>query len=87
MLKSLCEALGVDFTPAMLSWPAGRRPTDGIWAKHWYDAVESSTGFRPYRPKTVELPDRLQGLYDECLPYYGKLHAARITTGSPPADG
>ncbi len=41
----LCEAIGVDFDPAMLSWPPGLRETDGIWAKHWYGEVAKSTRF------------------------------------------
>ena len=45
MLRALCAALGVPFSPRMLSWPAGPRATDGVWAKHWYDRVEQSTGF------------------------------------------
>ncbi len=34
------RALGVPFLDAMLSWPAGRRDTDGVWAKYWYANVE-----------------------------------------------
>ena len=33
VLKLLCDAAGVEFSPAMLSWPRGPRLTDGIWAK------------------------------------------------------
>ena len=44
-LRALCDALGVPFDPAMLSWPAGPRDTDGVWARHWYDGVWRSTGF------------------------------------------
>ena len=47
VLASLCEALGVPFDAAMLAWPTGKRDTDGIWAKHWYDSVERSTGAPP----------------------------------------
>ncbi|HZE14107.1 MAG TPA: hypothetical protein VE086_10135, partial [Chthoniobacterales bacterium] len=36
ILRLLCEAVGVEFTEAMLSWPLGLRETDGVWAKHWY---------------------------------------------------
>src|SRR5207302_710674 len=36
MLRLLCDAVGVESTDAMLSWPPGRRETDGIWAKYWY---------------------------------------------------
>jgi len=45
MLGLLCDALGIKFTNTMLSWPSGRRATDGIWAKHWYQSVEASTIF------------------------------------------
>src|SRR5207253_924875 len=35
-LRSLCDAIGVEFDNAMLSWPPGLRETDGIWAKYGY---------------------------------------------------
>ena len=77
-LGLLCEALGAPFEEAMLSWPPGRRPTDGIWAKYWYDAVERSTSFQPYAPKTEPLPQHLRGLLDECLTHYDELHRNRL---------
>ncbi len=78
MLSLLCEALGIAFSEAMLSWPPGRRPTDGIWAKHWYAAVEASTGFIPWRPKPDSVPERLAGVHEECLRLYGRLHPWRL---------
>ena len=78
MLAVLCEALGVPFREAMLAWEPGPRTTDGIWAKHWYGAVEQSTGFRPYRPKSKPVPDRLQQLLATCQAYYQKLYAHRL---------
>ncbi|SEW42943.1 hypothetical protein SAMN04488515_3018 [Cognatiyoonia koreensis] len=45
MLQILCDIIGLDFDDAMLSWPSGPRPFDGVWATHWYDAVHKSTGF------------------------------------------
>src|SRR4051794_26331482 len=48
LLESLCGALDVPFREEMLSWAPGRRATDGVWAKHWYAAVERSTTFQPY---------------------------------------
>jgi hypothetical protein len=77
--RKLCERVGVPFTPRMLSWPAGPRDTDGIWAKHWYDQVERSTCFAPYRAKTGELPSHLASLERECRPYYEQLYAHRLT--------
>jgi hypothetical protein len=78
MLTKLCQALGIPFLPAMLSWPAGRRKTDGIWAPHWYAAVEASTGFEPWKPKPVSLPASQQPLLAECLRWYEKLHQHRL---------
>ncbi|HKP92533.1 MAG TPA: hypothetical protein VJS88_01460, partial [Chthoniobacterales bacterium] len=46
ILRLLCDAVGVEFTDAMLCWAPGLRETDGIWARHWYGEVEKSTGFR-----------------------------------------
>ena len=49
-LRALCAALGVPFSASMLSWPAGPRPSDGVWAPYWYDSVRRSTGFAPAAP-------------------------------------
>lgn len=76
-LSALCIRLGIAFDPAMLSWPPGRRPTDGPWAPHWYQAVEASTGFGPPEPPPV-LPDDARRLADRCRPYYERLAAHRI---------
>jgi hypothetical protein len=79
MLTRLCEALDVPFDEAMLSWSPGRRETDGVWAKHWYDAVERSTGFEPYEPRTVTVPDSLSDLLKECESIYHTLYPYRLT--------
>ncbi len=78
ILGLLCDALGVQFSEAMLSWPPGLRATDGIWARHWYHEVETSTSFRPYRPKPDRVPERLAKVYETCLDYYERLHAQRL---------
>ncbi len=78
LLADLCAALGIDFDPAMLSWPAGRRPTDGVWAPHWYAAVEASTGFGPYRPPTGAVPERLLPLVEAARPFYDELAAHKL---------
>jgi hypothetical protein len=63
----------------MLSWPAGARPEDGIWAAYWYDSVHRSTGFQPYKAKTDPFPEQLKPLFDECMPYYVALAKEAIT--------
>ena len=75
VLTRLCAALGVEWDPAMLHWQAGRRATDGVWASHWYGAVEASTGFGPPDDKVVTLDAEAQGVADACRPAYDYLQA------------
>jgi len=86
-LEALCAALRIPFVAAMLAWPAGPRPTDGVWAEHWYARVWASTGFdaRPdagsdagARSAVAALPDRLEGLAARCQPFYAELAAHRL---------
>lgn len=77
-LKSLCAAIGIPFDAAMLSWPAGRRDSDGIWAKVWYTNVISSTGFRPYSDPNLNLRDDLRELAEACRPAYDHMAAYRL---------
>lgn len=78
VLRDLCAAVEIPFDRRMLRWKAGPRATDGVWAPHWYAAVERSTGFRPYAVKRRALPERLNGLYRRCLDIYHALHEQRI---------
>ena len=77
-LRLLCEAIGVEFDNTMLSWPPGLRETDGIWAKHWYDAVARSTSFEPYKPREGNVPESLREVYERCNECYGKLYQHRL---------
>ena len=72
-LRAACEKLALPFEEAMLRWPAGPKPEDGVWAKHWYENVHASTGFSAYTPKTDAFPERLRPLLEKCLPLYGRL--------------
>lgn len=78
ILRLLCDAIGVAFDDAMLSWPPGLRETDGIWARHWYTEVAASTSFQPYRPKTEPVPPSLRGIHDRCSECYERLHEHRV---------
>ena len=78
MLGLMCEALGVPFTDTMLTWPPGRRDTDGIWAKHWYASVEKSTGFQAYKPKDEVVPPQFASLLEACHIRYEQLYGDRI---------
>ena len=80
VLSQLCAALGIAWDAAMLSWPPGRRETDGPWAPHWYAAVEASTGFGAPDTAAVTLLAEAQALVDRCRPYYERMAKHRIRT-------
>lgn len=78
MLTRLCDALGLPFDPAMLSWPAGGHPADGVWAPHWYGAVHASTGFAPAEGPLPTLSGAAADLVAQALPHYTRLEALKL---------
>ena len=83
-LQRLCETIGIPFAESMLSWPPGRRESDGVWAAHWYGAVEKSTGFAAPRAEIPydDLNDELKAIADEARPIYERLAKHRIVPES-----
>jgi hypothetical protein len=83
-LQALCAACGAPFDEAMLSWPPGRRASDGVWAPAWYEAVEKSTGFAPPEREAAfeNLPDGLRRIAEAARPYYEKLAQHRLEIGA-----
>ncbi|HNM96952.1 MAG TPA: HAD family hydrolase [Marmoricola sp.] len=77
-LRWICDWLGIEFTPSMLSWPPGPRDSDGVWAPHWYDAVWASTGFTAYQPREVTLTEHDRAVAEACRPAYQRLWQARV---------
>ena len=84
VLRALCRRVGLDFDPAMLAWPAGPKPEDGVWAPYWYDAVHRSTGWGPWRPKEAELLPALEPVLEQAAPLYQRLQERAIEP--EPAD-
>jgi hypothetical protein len=79
ILELLCGKVGVDFSDSMLSWPPGLRETDGIWAKHWYGEVVTSTTFRQPPPREPEpVPERLREVYEKAREAYECLYRHRV---------
>jgi hypothetical protein len=80
VLGALCAALGIAFSERMLSWPPGRRASDGVWAPAWYASVERSTGFSPPRARArfEDLPDELKRVAEAARPAYEKLMGHRL---------
>jgi hypothetical protein len=78
VLGELCARLGIGFDEAMLTWPAGPKPEDGVWAPHWYDGVHRSTGWQPYVPKNAELLAAVAPVLEQATPMYERLLPYRI---------
>ncbi|MFT5502883.1 MAG: hypothetical protein ACI845_002892 [Gammaproteobacteria bacterium] len=78
MLPLFCEKLGVEFNADMLSWPAGPRDTDGVWAKYWYDSVCQSTGFSKPKHRELNLSQHEREISKLAHPYYEKLYQHRL---------
>ena len=73
MLGKLCDALGILFDEAMLSWPCGPKDFDGVWADHWYGAVHNSTGFSGAEGPLPEVTKENAPLLERALPIYETL--------------
>jgi hypothetical protein len=78
VLQEVCNRLEIPFEEAMLSWEAGTKAEDGVWAKHWYHNVHTSTTFGKYETKQAPFPESLKPLLEESLPYYEKLYEYAI---------
>lgn len=78
MLRKLCDAVGLSFSEDMLSWPAGPKPYDGVWAPHWYASLHATTGFAGPEGPLPELSGRGNDLVREAMPHYEKLAAEKI---------
>jgi len=78
MLRKLCSAIDLRFDPAMLSWAAGPRAEDGIWAAHWYGAVHKSAGFAGAEGPLLRSPVSRKTLCAQAMPHYQKLYDQRL---------
>lgn len=78
MLRALCDALGLDWDPAMLSWPTGGHPADGVWAKVWYDAVHNSTGFAGAEGPLPAVQAEHEVLLEQAIPHHERLERLKI---------
>ena len=77
-LTQLNQAIGLDFDPAMLSWPAGGHEEDGVWAAHWYGAVHQSTGFAGAEGPLPDLLSDYATVAEQAMPYYRALEEVKL---------
>lgn len=78
MLRRLCAAIDLPWDPAMLSWPRGGHPDDGVWAAHWYASVHASTGFATAEGALPSLTGDRARLAEAAMPYYERLSARKL---------
>lgn len=78
VLRRLCAAIDLGWDAGMLHWPAGRRPEDGAWAPHWYDAVWRSTSFGEPPGPVPELSGDAARIAAAALPGYERLLTAHV---------
>ena len=83
VLSAICAHCDIPFDAPfddhMLSWPAGRRASDGVWAPHWYHNVEASTGFAGPDPRPLPVLDGpLADIAARARPIYEQLAAHRL---------
>ena len=74
-LSILCKKLDIPFSEKMLSWPKGKRESDGIWEKVWYKNVKASKNFEKLDKKYEKIPNRYKNIYSECLDIYNELNS------------
>jgi hypothetical protein len=79
VLRELCVRIDIPWDPAMLSWPPGPQPEDGPWARYWYDSLQRSTGFEPYRPRPRAVPEACRELEARCRILYERFSPFVIT--------
>lgn len=70
VLTKLCHSCSIGFQKSMLTWKAGPKPFDGVWAKYWYSNVHKSTGFERQKTSSRPLRDDLKPLYEQARTYY-----------------
>lgn len=73
-ISLLCDRLDIPMDNDMLSWVAGPRKEDGVWAKHWYGKVHTSTGFVTQSSSSPQLDSALTDVYNEVKEYYDFLY-------------
>lgn len=88
IIRAFCERVGIPFIAEALQWdniPRSEKITWWIGGDEHHDNLKASTGFRTNRFKDyVNVADvpKLARTYDECLPFYQKLHAERLQVAS-----
>ncbi len=81
LVRSYCEAVGIEFLPAALEWEQGEREEVRWYGGEWHDILQASTGLQrqstEYRARIEDVPF-LQEMYARCKPHYDALAAHKL---------
>lgn len=83
MVAAYCDAMGIDFMPAALSWEPGARD-EVLWYDKkglWHDTLKKSDGLKPQKTRPVDIsgtPGWVQDMYETFLPHYQHLRQHRL---------
>jgi hypothetical protein len=80
-LFNLCVELKIKFSEKMLKWAKGKRDSDGIWEKIWYQNVKSSTNFEKLKKNNQIIPKIYENIYKQCIDIYNELNLFRVKNG------
>lgn len=88
VIRAFCDRVGIPFVAEALQWdniPRSETITWWIGGDEHHGNLKASTGFKTERfkeyPDVSEIP-KLARAYEECLPFYQKLHAKRLSPAS-----
>ena len=77
LIQAYCAAMKLPFVAEALSWRPQKVTEFATWDS-WHDRVQRSSGIGVVDGVKRSLPSHLEPVYERCLPYYERLHAARL---------
>ena len=79
MMREICAALCVEWVDGcMTDWKQGARPSDGVWAAHWYGSVKASSGFSAASVTPAKLSTHDLALAEEMRPHYAAMATCKL---------
>lgn len=71
-LRAFCTSLGIPFEENMLHWKAQRIGEFDKW-KGFHEDAQNSTGFKPVKRDSIELPKEVEDAIQHNEPIYNEL--------------
>lgn len=82
MVALWCDSVGIPQIPEALHWEPGARDEVSWWDGGSFHAnLRNSDGLKAQKRRYIEIddvPQRVKGIYETCLPHYAHLHAFRL---------